>query len=943
LVTQAAAGAAARSSQVGAWAPWEISRGNSSSRAGGGTVTEHIHPRLLELDQKHPLKVQLGEAVVLHFIATDMQGLPACLNKEQAAMTEKLGLWLLPAALGGAGSSQAPCQQPERGLAGEVVLWFLSSNHDEALDHPGILNSCGQLYTAGHCWLVLCQVIVTEQVAHMKELLPYCAWPVVVLESVSCGTCCWVSSLLADSVVVSWCPAGENTDQHGDVEALAWSWAPGPDDALSTTPTTTSAGAGSSRSCGDLPAGHLGGWCVNAVTFRVVSGCDVCQLSLPLQSSCGLWHLTIPLMVEAGPVAVDGLRVKSINHQQPVQQLQAGQQPPVAGRGRLLSHLQEGLIDRHTWGAVVLGDDDGPDDDGPDENVPDDNEDDDELNGQQQQVAPAGDDDDEGQEMQEAAAAAGVHIKPDPDAVVVVDGSVQQQNLGKVVEVIDLLSDTDDEDDMNDAQPPAAEPAAAGTRSPDHAAEEQQQQQQQQMEKQKGQQDAPRQSKRRMSARAQQLAALDRGAVAWLHRLTVQEGCSLLLQLQLVDDSQHPISADRPGQQLQLVRHEGPQGLPGGRQQSAAGGGLPQQQVPFQHGKASVTLNVGVGDSWLGQQLFELVPSSLSTGATAADGDGGSNGSCGDGDNLNKVLPVLLLLEVQPGPYPCGLELASDVLAELQCVTVEPGAAAGVAAAAVPEVLLAKLGAPAVQQLISSTLSGPVAVLRPDTTTDLNRAAEGQAGNSAASASTPGGGLLLPRMSIRIKARDGRPLAAQGLQPLRLQLLKWAPREVAVSAAAGYSVGPKQLASCWHEVLLGGDPALQVPATSSPAADGHQADGAGQERLVGYEVSCGSVALPPVLGLYKLTASYPQPPAYTAQQDDEPGEPSGTAGCEAYQPHTAEQLLMQSHSQEARATLMTWLSCKCKLCILFWQDVQCHLSMSIIVAGQALMVAAASC
>eukprot|EP00775_Hariotina_reticulata_P008028 gene8028-8224_t len=611
LVATAAGGAAGRSSQLGAWAPWETSKASSSSsRPGGGTMTEHIHPRLLTLDPKHPLKVQLGEVVVLHFIATDLQGLPACLTKEQAAMTEQLGLQLLPAALGGSGGSPGPSQQHECDLAGQDCL----------------------------------------------------------------------------------------------AEALAWSWASGHDDTISTT-TTTSAGTASS-SYAALPAGHLGGWCVNAVTLRVVAGCGACQLNIPLQSSCGPRQLTVPLRVEAGPVAVDGLCVKSITQQQPPQRLTDGQSQAVAAQGRLLSHLSEGLIDRRTWAAIVLGD--GPD---PEDVI--DVDEDHALNEQPpHQVAP--DNQNEGQGAQEAAAAAGVKIKPDPD-VVVLEGGVQQPVQDRAVE----------------------------------------------------------------------LAVLDRSAAALLHRLSVQQGCTLLLQLQLVDEGRHPISADRAGRQLQLVRHEGWQ-QPDGLQQLPAGTTVSQQQVPFKHGKASVMLNVGVGDSWLGQQLFELVP--CTTPPQASDGDG-SGGSSAGGDDLNKVLPVLLLLEVQPGPYPCRLELASDVVEEL-------------------------------------------------------------------------------RLCIEVEARDGRPLAPQSLQPLRLQLLKWAPREVGVSAAAGYSVGPRQLASCWHEVQLGGEAALMLPAAqlhqaSGPAGDGKLAEGAGPEGRVGYEVAQGAVTVPPVSGLYKLTASYPLP-----QQDE---------------------------------------------------------------------------
>lgn len=116
------------------------------------------------------------------------------------------------------------------------------------------------------------------------------------------------------------------------VEAVAWSWA---------------ASHPGRQQQQQPPPGHLGGLLVNAVTCKLLTGCGPAQLKLVLQGSAAEpTVLQLDLMVEAGPVAVDGLWIKQVT----MQQQQIAALGAAAAAAAQVFPLHGGVLaDRHRW------------------------------------------------------------------------------------------------------------------------------------------------------------------------------------------------------------------------------------------------------------------------------------------------------------------------------------------------------------------------------------------------------------------------------------------------------------------------------------------------------------------------------------------------------------------------------------------------------------------
>lgn len=91
----ASARAAKEAAEKGAWAPWECVRYDVQGTVctpSADIVKQHIDMRHAQLSGK--LRLQLGQAVTLHFVATDFLGCPVVLRKEQREQMMATGLEL---------------------------------------------------------------------------------------------------------------------------------------------------------------------------------------------------------------------------------------------------------------------------------------------------------------------------------------------------------------------------------------------------------------------------------------------------------------------------------------------------------------------------------------------------------------------------------------------------------------------------------------------------------------------------------------------------------------------------------------------------------------------------------------------------------------------------------------------------------------------------------
>jgi hypothetical protein len=352
------------------------------------------------------------------------------------------------------------------------------------------------------------------------------------------------------------------------VQAEAWSWAP----ASTNTP------AQQQQQQLQLPPGHLGGLMVNAVTCRLTAGNGPALLKLHLQGSAAQpTVLELLLQVEAGPLAPDGLWLQQVTLE-PAQPSAAA----APGVGQPLAVEFIGVLqDRESWQLMP----EVKEEPGSAAAAAEEEEEEEEAIEEQQDEEMH--DADAAAAAEAAAAAAAVRIKPDPEAV----PEQQQRQQQPPPECIELL-DTDSDDDVTVIENPP----------PVQQRQQHQQQQQQQPEPATLPPAVRRRRQQRLSARARRMAALSPDGARLLHQLpALPEGSVLALAVQLRDAAGQQISADRPGK-LRLLHHRGWQ------QQQQQGTAEEVQLVSISKGKAELQLRIGIGDEWIGEQLFEIVP-----------------------------------------------------------------------------------------------------------------------------------------------------------------------------------------------------------------------------------------------------------------------------------------------------------------------------------------------
>lgn len=89
------AAAAAAAAAQGAWAPWRCApAGQAGVQQQEGRQQVHVDPRRMVLSQ--PLRLQLGQTITLHFVATDFMGCLTELSKQQRTALVGGGLQLVP-------------------------------------------------------------------------------------------------------------------------------------------------------------------------------------------------------------------------------------------------------------------------------------------------------------------------------------------------------------------------------------------------------------------------------------------------------------------------------------------------------------------------------------------------------------------------------------------------------------------------------------------------------------------------------------------------------------------------------------------------------------------------------------------------------------------------------------------------------------------------------
>jgi hypothetical protein len=517
-------------------------------------------------------------------------------------------------------------------------------------------------------------------------------------------------------------------------------------------------------------SGHVGGPFVNSCTFTVTCGCDRADLVFTHTGSFGRQTLLeVPVLLEAGPVAVDGLQLQH-----------AQAQPHSTHATALYSCKMLGYADP---GSL------------------------------QQLVVPP-----------DAAAGAATPVKQEPGT----EGAAQQQQqgsrglrrqpqstVGDKDEPIDLtLTDDESEDDagivdMNMEQPEQRQPQPL------------------------------------MSPVQQWLAGLGPSQAALLYQLQPQvagdvaqlvEGSTVKLQLQLYDSAAHEVAAEKEGklmllrlQNLQLLQQRQPDQQIQANWQVMAG----HSEASLERGTAEVVLQLGVGDEWVGEQVFMVQP-------TAAEDS-----------ELSTALPVLLKVNIAPGPFASGLE-------RVQTAQHPAAAAAGAPASSstcqvtAAEALEALYGGALQQQALLQQLPGLL-----DTQQSPQQLSGEQCTILQVSSSSSGPAAVLPELAVQLSSRDRSAFALQSLQPLRLQLQVWEPP--AAAAAADGAVG------AWVAVRNQQQPRFGAAAVGNAGIESvqavlrdlHRDAGADQQQQQAvFEVPISCRQLPAQAGLYRIVAAY---------------------------------------------------------------------------------------
>jgi hypothetical protein len=296
------------------------------------------------------------------------------------------------------------------------------------------------------------------------------------------------------------------------------------------------------------------------------------------------------------------------------------------------------------------------------------------------------------------------------------------------------------------------------------------------------------------------------------------EGSSVRLQLQLFDSHGHEVAAEKQGQLL--LRHL--QNWQEVQQQQALPRWHDLGAAPVSSGAAEVTLQLGVGDAWVGEQLLLVQP----TGP--------------QGSELAAALPVLLKVEVTPGPFPGDL-VAVNISADL--------AAAGcssfcvvTAAEALQELYGASMQQEQLQALLPPLLGLHDVTGQEDVTVHQS------------SSSNQGAPAVMQELGVRVLARDGSVLPPESLRPLQVQLETW----LAPGSDSGNAEGSWVPAQPYG--LNSSGPVTVPPLPDSQGGQGGGGEDAGQQQqqqqAVRFKLPLSCRQLPQATGWYRLTVSY---------------------------------------------------------------------------------------
>jgi hypothetical protein len=510
-------------------------------------------------------------------------------------------------------------------------------------------------------------------------------------------------------------------------------------------------------------SGHLGGPFVNSCTFMVSRGCGEATLLLRLEGSFGRETLLkVPVLLEAGPVAADGLRLLSAQVQR---------------HGTVGTTVFDcscnGFISTSSWQPLQMP---------PEAEVPVKQEPGLEASGQQ--VPPLQQPQRQGRGRRQSQ-----RQPPQQEQQQVHGGETRETAI-----CIDEDADNDaDDDDAGTADMEVEDPAAP--QQPQH-----------------------------LTARQQWLASL--GVQHHAVQYTLQqpqpeddpqgvqliEGSSVRLQLQLFDSQGHEVAADKQGQLL--LRHL--QNWQDVQQQQALPRWHDLGAASVSSGAAEVMLQLGVGDDWVGEQLFLVQPTAPADSELAA------------------ALPVLLKVAVAPGPFPH----------DLVAVNLAPNlAAAGCSSFCVvtaAEALQQLYGASMQQEQLQALLAPLLGMGLQDVTGQEDVTLH------QVSSSNQGAPAVMQELGVRVLARDGSELPHVSLRPLQVQLETW------VAPGSGSTEGswlPAQLYG------LNNSRPVIVPPLQVPDGRGAQGEG-GEDAPPGYVLPLSCRQLPQGGGWYRLTVSY---------------------------------------------------------------------------------------
>ena len=535
-------------------------------------------------------------------------------------------------------------------------------------------------------------------------------------------------------------------------------------------------------------SGHLGGPFVNSCTFSVSRGCGEATLSLRLEGSFGRETLLeVPVLLEAGPVAADGLRLLTAQVQR---HSAVGTTEFTCSQGGLISLSSWEPLQTPAEAEVRVKQEPGLEQDA--------------------QPAPP-------QQQQQGRGGRQSRRQQQPDLQQVQGGD----DPDNPIDLCDSDEDDDDEDDAGTADMVVDEPA-----TPQH-----------------------------FEARQQWLASLgvQQPAVQYTlqqpqpeddpQAVQLVEGSSVRLQLQLFDSHGHEVAAEKPGRLL--LRHL--QNWREVQQQQAVPRWQDLHTTPVSSGAAEVTLQLGVGDALVGEQLFLVQP----TGP--------------QGSELAAALPVLLKVEVAPGPFP----------GDLVAVNVSPDlAAAGCSSCCVVT------AAEALQELYGGSLQEQeLQALLPLLLGLDNVSGQEDVTVHQSSSSNQGAPAVMQEQGVRVLARDGSVLPPLSLLPLQVQLETW----LAPGSGSGNAEGSWVPAQPYGLNSSG-------PVTVPPLPDSHGAQGGAdkdaeqqqQQVVVRFKLPLSCRQLPQAAGWYRLTVSY------------NTGLPSSQGECCQCNRHAC---LMQPHGQ----------------------------------------------